>query len=165
MCDRLNEALVRTFRNDDLVFATTMLGGLRTLFSECHAIKDYAFAKLELPENHTDFVRSIGKLDSNVRELLQNAKRFDTRLERQARRVAEKLASTVAKPCLKKPKSKNRQDAGKRKAGSLQSWHAEFMAARKALKDTGYTGSLLLKKGMPMYATIQELRQASYATM
>ena len=147
------------------VFETTMLEGLRTIFSECRAIKDYAFAKPELPENHTDFVHSIGKIASNAWALLQNANRFDKRLESQTQRVKQKLASTVAKPCLKKPKSKNRQDAGKRKAGSLKSWHAEFMAARKALKDTGYTGSLRLKKGMPMYAKIQELRQASHATM
>ena len=64
---------------------------------------------------------------------------------------------------VKNPKSDARRAAGKRKADSLTSWRAEFTAARKALQDTGYTGSLCLKKGMPMYTKIQEIRQASHA--
>ena len=174
MCDPPKEAVVGTFSTDALVgytettksdFETTVLKGLRSLFSECHAIRDYASATPELSKNHTELVHSIANIVSKVWEMLQKAERFDKRLDGQTQRVKEKLASTVAKPCLKKPKSKKRQDAGKRKAGSLKAWHAEVKAARKALKDTGYTGSFLFKKGMPMYTKIQELRLASHATM
>ena len=49
------------------------------------------------------------------------------------------------------------------KPASLTEWRADFSAARKALKEGGYKGSLVLKKGMPMCMKIQELRHARAA--
>ena len=62
-----------------------------------------------------------------------------------------------------KPKSLARQNAGKIKAASFTSWTNDFKAAREALKQEGYKGSLKLKKGMPMYEKIQEIKKQRVA--
>ena len=56
-------------------------------------------------------------------------------------------------------KSKARQDAGKRKSGSLKDWQRDVADACKQLRDQGYKGSLKLKKGSPVYDKAQELKQ------
>ena len=60
-------------------------------------------------------------------------------------------SSIVEIPFLRTKKNKKRQEAGKRKAASLQPWHAEMKAARMALIQSGYSGSFLCKKGSPIY--------------
>ena len=60
-------------------------------------------------------------------------------------------SSIVEAPSLRTKKNKKRQEAGKRKAASLQAWHAEMKAARMDLIDSGYNGSFLCKKGSPIY--------------
>ena len=60
-------------------------------------------------------------------------------------------------------KSAARRQAGKLRAEALTSWRQEFKAAREALKEEGYKGSLKLKKGMPMYNKIQEVRKGRAA--
>ena len=57
-------------------------------------------------------------------------------------------------------KSIARKEAGKVQAASLTSWRQDFRAARDALKQEGDTGSLKLRKDMPMYAKIQQVRRA-----
>ena len=157
-----NDALVDYAIKTRSLFETAMLEPVRTIISECHAISSYASVKLEFAEHHKDFVHSIGEIHSHVWQLLEDAKRIDRRLRSQTQKVTRKVASQVARSCLTKPKSKKRQDAAKRKANSLTSWHADFTAARKALQDTGYTGSFGLKKGVPMYTKIQEMQQARF---
>ena len=44
----------------------------------------------------------------------------------------------------------------------MTTWHADFTAARKALQADGYKGSFCLKRGMPMYNKIEEMRQARF---
>ena len=56
-------------------------------------------------------------------------------------------------------KTKARQIAGKRKAGSLKAWQADFKQVCDQQKSEGYIGSLKIKKGMPVYARMQELKQ------
>ena len=62
-----------------------------------------------------------------------------------------------------KPKSAGRKEVGRLKAESLRLWRQDFSAAREALKREGYKGSLKLKKGMPMYTKIEEMREARAA--
>ena len=172
MCDSTEEIRVSAFSNDGLLeyteatkgaFESDVLHKLRNLFSECHAVKKYACDTPELSKNHMELVKSIGNIVSKVWTTLQKAERFNTRLDDQTRRLKEKLAMTVPKQCLKKPKSTKRQDAGKVKVASLRSWQAETLAAIKALRESGYTGSVRVKKGMPVYAKIFELREAKRA--
>ena len=88
---------------------------------------------------------------------------MDKRFKSQLVKVARQLQGSGTATCLKRNKSSARQNAGKRKTASLTEWRADFSAARMALKEGGYKGSLVLKKGMPMYMKIQELRHARAA--
>ena len=74
-------------------------------------------------------------------------------------RRLKKSVEIASKTHSVKPKSKKRKEAGKIKAASLKLYHEDFRAARKALKDEGYKGSLKMKRGMPMYAKVEELRK------
>ena len=70
-----------------------------------------------------------------------------------------KRVASAKTECVKKTKSAARQAAGKHKAVSLEEWQKDLSDARKALKDEGYTGSLRLKKGTPLFQKIQSIRQ------
>ena len=55
--------------------------------------------------------------------------------------------------------SEARKEAGRRKVGSLSNWQEEVRTAHQDLKGNGYSGTLKLKKGMPLYERIQENRR------
>ncbi len=89
----------------------------------------------------------------------QLGRRFRTQLQK----VKKKSAATTQKTYSIKPKSTKRREAGTIKAALLAVYHQDFRAARQALKNEGYKGSLKMKKGMAMHTKIAELRKARAA--
>ena len=83
-------------------------------------------------------------------------RRLQIQLQRTKKAAATKAQNKL--PQCRRPKNAARQEAGKLKASSLAVYHQRFRAALQALKDEGYTGSLKLKKGMPMHTKMLELK-------
>ena len=113
-----------------------------------------------------DLEQKLEKLADDIEVMRGKAKSIKGRQAVQARQLMKKLAKknrNAAQTAAKRPKSVARQTAGKRKAASLKSWHARFRQARQALQDEGYTGSLKLKKGMPLYEKMQQMQRAGSA--
>ena len=108
----------------------------------------------------------LSEFHSGVWEVMNAAKRHDRRLKQQLRRATAKLSEPSGArvgALAKQPKSKRRQEAGKRKTESLSPWRAEVSTACQELRNEGYKGSLKLKRGMPLYERIQTHRQARLA--
>ena len=61
---------------------------------------------------------------------------------------------------MKSASSEPRRRAGQKKTESLAGWRQDFTAARTALNEEGYKGSLKLNKDGPLYQKIQSIRQA-----
>ena len=87
-------------------------------------------------------------------------RRLQSQLQKAKKAAAAKTQNTGPH---KRVKNAARREAGKLKAASLATYHQDFRAARQALKDEGYTGSLKLKKGLAMHTKIVELKQRRLA--
>ena len=51
-----------------------------------------------------------------------------------------------------------KREHGKNHAANSEAWKAEVEAARNALRQEGYKGSMCLKAGMPLHSKICEMR-------
>ena len=136
----------------------------QALFREVRGLRNYLVLSGELQEKHPQLVERASKIDDELWNLVGNTKRVGRRFQTQLRKVTDRISSLQARSASSlKPKSAGRKEAGKLKAESLRLWRQDFSAAREALKREGYKGSLKLKKGMPMYTKIEEMRQARVA--
>ena len=141
---------------------------VKSLFRDTRNMRNYIVLSDDLKKNHPKLFEMVQKLDYESWRVCENTKRVDRRLRTLQQKVSTKIAK-VACPlrtiAMKSNgtiamKSIARKEAGKVKAASLTSWRQDFRAARDALKQEGYTGSLKLRKDMPMYAKIQQVRRA-----
>ena len=143
------------------VFEKEVLKHLETQFRDIEDVRA-SLQAVQGPDRVT-LLHKIQELSASTWRALDSARKIDRRLRQQVRRASEKFTrmqghNEAALP--PRAKSKKRQEAGKGKATSLGPWRAEFSEARQELKDEGYTGSLKLKRGMPLYDRIQAKRQA-----
>ena len=138
-------------------------GPLRKAFAEARAIRIQAEMTQGFEDTFPDLTEKMKGLDSKLWQLVESSTRYRRRCRTSSTKATQKLVSLTEQGCTQKPKSAKRQEAGKRKAASLGSWHADFSAARKALKAEGYKGSFSLKKGGPMHNKIVSLQQGRAA--
>ena len=143
-------------------FQTQVAQPMKALFAEMRNMRNYIVVSGDLSEKHPKLVEMAQKVDDESWRLLENTKRVDRRLRTQQQKVSKKFAARPVYTTVMK--STARKEAGKLKAASLTMWRQDFSTARDALKQEGYKGSLKLKKGMPMYAKIEELRKSRIAT-
>ena len=108
------------------------------------------------------FSQELGEVEKELWDMRVAARScsgsIDARFQMARRRSAKEVK--LAGPRKKRVASEARKEAGKRKVGSLSNWHGEVRTAHQDLKGNGYSGTLKLKKGMPLYERIQENRRA-----
>ena len=145
---------------------------LRNTWKTLHRLRETTRAPQNTDEYHADIQQMTNDLHSDVWSVLSDAEKIGRCFRQQRKRVATKLTSLSPQPSTipsasgspRKPKSKNRQEAGKAKAESLRAWREEVAAARQELKAEGYEGSLWLKKGSAVYEKMQARKQAKLGT-
>lgn len=136
---------------------------MKALFGGIRDMRNYIVCSGELQEKHPKLIEMVNKVDDETWKLLGNTKRVERRFRTQQDKVCKKISATARPAYTTKPKSTARKEAGKLKAASLTTWRQDFRVAREALKQEGYAGSLKLKKGMPMYTKIEEVRKSRVA--
>ena len=130
-----------------------------TLFSHFRDLRNNIVADQDMQEKHQDSVEKINNLDGDIWDIHRCSPLFARRLRIQS----QKFKKASVKTCIKDEspsktkKSAARVDAGKMKAGSLTFWQQACQDACAALKAEGYSGSVSLKKGGPMYTKALEL--------
>lgn len=157
------DPLVRYINQTNVSFQDQLLEPLRGLAAEIRAIRNHVVLSDELQKNQGPLVEKVRKIDEEAGRAVERAKQIDRRMQRQARAAEKKAVVASSGPRTLKAKSAARRNAGKVKAEALASWHADVRVARQALKNEGYTGSLNLKKGMPMHQKIMEIQNARAA--
>ena len=153
------DPLVRYINQTNVSFQDQLLEPLCGLAAEIRAIRTHVVLSDELQKNQ----EKVRKIDEEAGRAVERAKQIDRRMQRQARAAEKKAVVASSGPRTLKAKSAARRNAGKVKAEALASWHADVRVARQALKNEGYTGSLNLKKGMPMHQKIMEIQNARAA--
>ena len=145
-------------------FQESVVQSHRLMSADIRRVRNYAISCPQLQERHPLLVEKLSKIDDSSFKILGEAKSVDRRLQTQLQKT-KKAAEAKAQDKSRSTRLKNaaRQEAGKLKAGSLTMYHQDFKAARQALKDEGYTGSLKLKKGMPMHTKMLELKERRVA--
>jgi len=142
-------------------FQESVVQSHRLMSADIRWVRNYAISHPQLQEHHPALVEKLTKIDDSSFKILGEAKSVDRRLQTQLQKT-KKAAAAKAQGMLPRSthlKNSARQEAGKLKASSLAMYHQDFKAARQALKDEGYTGSLKLKKGMPMHTKMLELKE------
>ena len=146
-------------------FQTKVAQPSKALSGKIRSLRNVMVCSGELTEKYPQLLEMVNKIDDEAWTLSQNTKRVGRRFQIQNIRVAKKITAAARPAYATKLKSIRRKEAGKIKAESLATWRQDFSAARAALKQEGYTGSLKLKKGMPMYTKIEEVRRTRIATL
>jgi len=134
---------------------------LRAAFADIRAVRNYAVMSTDMQANHGEIVEKIRKIDNDVWKVISSSKQVSRRFQSHVRQVKKKIAPVA--PLRSKTKSAARQEAGKVKAASLETWRQECANARTALKQDGYKGSMKVKQGGAVHNKIIELRQAADA--
>ena len=146
-------------------FQDQLLQPLRGLAAEIRSIRNHVVLSGELQEKQGPLVEKVRRIDEEAVRVVERAKQINRRMRRQVESAEKKACVANLKSAQRgsKVKSVARQNAGKTKAVALASWHKDVRAARQALKNEGYTGSLNLKKGMPVHQKITEIQNARAA--
>ena len=142
-------------------FQESVVKSQHLLSADIRWVRNYAVTCPQLQEHHPVLVEKLNKIDDLSFKILGEAKSVDRRLQTQLQKTKKATAAKAQGTLPRGGRLKNtaRQAAGKLKAASLEMCHQDFKAARQALKDEGYTGSLKLKKGMPMHTKMLELKE------
>ena len=154
------DPLVSYMNDSNKEFNDKIVQPIKDVFSEFREVLNYANSSVEIRGNHVKFLDFMNKMENSFGEVLNSTKRMDSRFQKQLRQVAKKVVTNWPKKHSKWIPSNARIKAGKKKADSLKTWKEYCSAARLALKEEGYKGSFNLKKGMPMYKKIEEMRRA-----
>ena len=150
-----------TYMRESNDMLTEMISGFAAVYKDLRAIRTVAIGMPAASDAHATFIHKIDKLDGDMWGSLEEAKRLKSRFQMQYKKVAARTKKQTREGLLSnssRPKSKARQTAGKKKAATLKEWHALFTEGRTALESECYKGSLKLKKGMPLYKKIQDLK-------
>ncbi len=139
------------------VFQKTVLQPLKLAFKSFVDHRE-ALASRPAMQITEDDLQRFEQTSSDLWGVYVQAEKYKKRLAGEAKRVAARCDKAKGK--VKKEKSEARQRVGKNAAVSLVEWRADFTAARMALKEEGYTGSIKLDKAGPLYKKIQTIRQA-----
>jgi len=149
------------------IFMVTVVNGILGAWKDLFAVKTFAAAppagsNADATNIHTlKEVKMIEDVQKRLWATRDDARKLERRLKKQTERVSKKInkKQAVKMTGVSAPKSKARQEAGKRKSESLKSWNQDFATAVAALKAQGYAGTLKIKRGFPVYEKIQEIRQ------
>ena len=153
---RCSEEIVHDFR-------VLLTQAVQEIFARCHAVKRYVHSVPSLALVHSDWLRVIDDVHAATWNLLRGSTTLGHRLKRLDYLVKERLSFGSHSRYRTQKKSKKSQEAGKSKAKFLLPWHDEFRRACNVLRSRGYKGSLCLKRGLPVYKTIVELRELDVA--
>ena len=157
------ECLLRCSEEIAHDFRVLLTQAVREIFARCHAVKRYVHSVPSLALVHSEWLRVIDDVHAATWNLLRGSTTLGHRLKRLDYLVKERLSFGSHSRYRTQKKSKKSQEAGKSKAKFLLPWHDEFRRACNVLRSRGYKGSLCLKRGLPVYKTIVELRELDVA--
>ena len=158
------ECLLRCSEEISHDFQVLLKQAVQEIFARCHAVKRYVHSVPSFTEVHSDWLRVIDDVHAATWTLLRGSTNLGHRLERLDHLVKDRLSSASWSTAHMQKKSKKSHEASKRKAKFLRPWHDEFRRACNVLKNRGYKGSFCLKKGLPVYRMIVELRAQDLGT-
>ena len=133
----------------NLDYRSILLPELILFKEKCNAAFKCVSSKPYLREDHEDMIRVVEKIDQAVGAFVPEALWLKCRFRLQVQSGKKLMAFLdLVEKRRGRLKNKNRQEAGKRQ---FMPWHAAVRKAAAILKDKGYKGYLVMKKGSPLY--------------